>query len=416
MLKLTLLLAPVIIPLFWAIALFCSRNGSNIPRCFLGRIMIILFGVYLSHLFYFYPLPGIYHHMDIVYQMLNLILFPVYYIYIRLLTKDSKVTFKRHARYFIFPLLFTLQYAIGAVLMTKDEHIEYLYTSLFSDDHLTGLFLYQKFIYFACRGIFIIQGIFYLYRSYSLIIKHKDRIKEYYAGNEEQQLNSLIMLTTSLFVTTISAIVMSAIGKEKFMDNADMLIFPSLLFSSLIFFIGWIGHKQYAIPLPQNQGTINAINSSSIDIGQFELIQQRLTRLFENEKIYRDKNLTIWEVARLLNCNVQHISRVINIYHSENFHEFVEKYRVAHAINLIAHNHTNETSIALASGFNSVRQMKKALGSRERDSKFIDQCRFPNSTYHKSGFPAQKSFRQQCHYPGTGKYSGYNNQLLQQQG
>ena len=209
--------------------------------------MTVTFLLYLSHFFYYLPLPEIYHYVDPFYHLLNLLVYPMYYIYIKLLTVDDRFEIKKHSIYLALPLLIFILYGMGTLLMTKEEHIDYLYRQLYINGPLSGIFLYQKTIYLLCRVVFILQGIVYMWLSYRLVVKHKKQILNYYANIEDDSLDKIHILNITLSITIIMGIVMSVLGKESFMVDEKALILPSSILSIMLFWIGWLGNKQRAL-------------------------------------------------------------------------------------------------------------------------------------------------------------------------
>ncbi len=336
----------------------------------------MLFLLYLSHLFYFFPIPHIYHYFDLLYQVINLCLFPVYYIYIRLLTTDTKLEFKKHGRYLIFPAVFSFQYAVGILVMTKAEHIEYLYSSLFQQENLTGIFIYQKFVYILCRALFILQGGFYLFRSYALIVRNKEQVRKFYAGNEEQQLKSMVMLTTTLVVMILGAISLSVIGKEHFMISQNLLIFPSLLLSALLFIIGWLGYHQVPVILKQDEkvlGSQRLFADSKLDPEGTKRIREGIAYLFDHQHVYLNKELTLLQLADMIRVSPDSLLQYLNNEIGNSYYGLVNYRRASHASYLQKHNpQISPHKISELSGFSSVKMMndvKDEFGLSEKSVK-----------------------------------------------
>jgi len=56
----------------------------------------------------------------------------------------------------------------------------------------------------------------------------------------------------------------------------------------------------------------------------------------EQDKIYRDQDLTIYKLSKLLGTNSKYVSMVINNYFEKTFVNFVNEYRINEAkINLV---------------------------------------------------------------------------------
>ncbi|OJV35484.1 MAG: hypothetical protein BGO29_05215 [Bacteroidales bacterium 36-12] len=367
MVKLFLLLNPLYVTLFWALVLNTNKAKGNEPKIFLGRFMLVAFLLYLSHLFYYFPLPDVYHYLDPFYQLCNLSVYPMYYIYIRLLTVDEKFSLRKHGIFLLLPFVMFVLYGVGVLIMSKEEHIRYLYGALYSETALSGIFLYQKIIYTLCRIVFIVQGLVYMWLSYRLVVKNKKNVLNYYANMEDDSLDKIHILNITLPITIVAGIMMSFFGKESFMPEDMKLFLPSIIFSVMLFFIGWLGNKQRTVAIPteengnkENCGQKQDKNPANAE--QLLIIRQKLLRLFEEDKIYLNKNLTIWDIAGVIGTNRTYISTIINNDFGQNFSGFVNAYRSRYARALLAQNpHICKEDLAEMSGFGSVSSMQRAF-------------------------------------------------------
>ena len=92
-----------------------------------------------------------------------------------------------------------------------------------------------------------------------------------------------------------------------------------------------------------------------------------LDQLFESEKIYRNADLNIVDVANKLGSNRTYLSKVINLYHQKSFSDYVNYYRIEDAKKIFRAqnerkytNYTNEY-IAEKVGFGSPAQFYRAF-------------------------------------------------------
>ena len=365
MLKLILLLSPVYVTLFWPITLHTNRVKGSEPNVFLGRFMGIACLLFFSHMLYFLPLPGLYHYADPFYHLLSLLVYPIYYVYIRLLTVDRVFDWKKHGVYFLPALLLFLLYLAGVLLMTKDEHLDYLYRLLLSGEKLRGIFLYQKSVYLTCRVVFIIQGLVYMWLSIRLVAANKKNVQNYYANTSADNLDKIYWLNISLFVTIVFGIILSLIGKENFVSDEKSLILPSVIFSVTLFVIGWLGNIQRAVLTEsgdQFQDPVIERIEEEYEPDHLEDIRKKIKLLFDEGKIFLNKDLTIWEVARIVGTNRTYVSSVINNDFKQNFSSFVNSYRVKHAKMLQGNNpDISKQDLAEMSGFGSQVSMKRAF-------------------------------------------------------
>ncbi|MDZ7633189.1 MAG: AraC family transcriptional regulator [Bacteroidales bacterium] len=173
-------------------------------------------------------------------------------------------------------------------------------------------------------------------------------------------------MNVTFFLTMLASIVLAVIGRERFLANSAMLLFPSVIFSVMLFLIGILGNIQRAAVLE------NYDNFEFTGTGDEKIparLKEELAALFEQEKIYLDKDLTIWDLAGRLGTNRTYVSKIFNNELGINFATYVNHHRVAHAKQMIDEDKNIAVDeIADLSGFGSVASLYRAFLSKERIS------------------------------------------------
>jgi len=100
--------------------------------------------------------------------------------------------------------------------------------------------------------------------------------------------------------------------------------------------------------------SLDKYNSSNVNRTSSKAIFENIKDLFINEKMYLENNISINSVAKKLDVNPRILSQVINENKQQNFHEFVNYYRIENAKMLLTDSkYKNEkiSTIAYDSGF-----------------------------------------------------------------
>lgn len=84
-------------------------------------------------------------------------------------------------------------------------------------------------------------------------------------------------------------------------------------------------------------------------------------RLFNEERIYLDKDLNIDQLCRLLGTNRTYMSRYLNTELGTTFYDYVNRRRVEHSMVLLSETGHKIESVAKMSGFNSVMTYRRAF-------------------------------------------------------
>jgi AraC-like DNA-binding protein len=138
------------------------------------------------------------------------------------------------------------------------------------------------------------------------------------------------------------------------------------LFLSLSFFIillGYFGLKQQEIFMATEQAnfefvpeTAKKYASSGLKDSEALLLSEKLRRFMETEKPYLNPNLTLPQLASMIQTPSHYLSQVINEKFSLNFFDFINQYRIEEVKSRISDpqfKHLSLLGIAFECGFNS---------------------------------------------------------------
>jgi AraC-like DNA-binding protein len=362
MLKLILLLNPVYVTLFWAVVLNFYSEKKGTPKAFLGKFMAVAFVLYLSHSFYFSGQFHIYRYLDSIYTYASLLVFPLYHIYIRLLTVDKQFSFSKHYIYLVLPTVIFIFHSIGLLLLNKDEQLDFFLEVIPGIHQPSSHQVFMKIIYISSRIVFISQVILYLFLNFKLLIKNKETVENFYSNTDSMRLHWVQFFNISLAITSFASILAALAGREAFADNTLALAIPSLIFSALLFFIGLLGNNQSTVYTPVSENEVLPYQKENDSIIHDIALKVNMDKLFENEMIFKNPELKIWDVCKMIGSNRTYVSRLINNEYNRNFCNHVNYYRVKYAKQLIKANPslTNE-QIAEQSGFGSQNSLHRAF-------------------------------------------------------
>jgi len=270
------------------------------------------------------------------------------------------------------------------MLMSPVERINYVDGFLFKKPINTSdsiLITAQKTVCFLGRLTFTVQVLFFSISGSRLVKKYNLQVANFYSNLENRTIIWVNLLLVSFVITSLSSIVFNLIGRAFFFDSKYLLIIPSAIFSVLLFIIGLLGYKQ-------NHTVLDLVNDKrkhpEKDLKEYnkELLLEDLVQLFEGERVFLRPDLKITQVAVMLNTNRTYISNLINTEFSSSFNDFVNRYRVDKARNLLRNKEYNHLSLELIAddaGFGSlgsfIRVFKESEGTTP--GKYRQETRFP---------------------------------------
>lgn len=366
MLRNIFLLTPIYVTLFWCIALAGNKVIHSTPRIFLSKFMFFPLIIYICHFLYFSPIPDIYPYFDIVLQFSSLIVFPMYYVYFRLLTVDEKYEWKKHGRYFVPATLITTAYTCAVFLAPKTEFRAWLYNHKAHSE--SSIIQILNILRTTIRLTYLIQVVITVIANYLLIRKYQEKAEQYYSDIQDGKFNNATALNHSILLMSVAAFAFTALGRD-FLANHDAMIYIGwAVFSIVLFIIGFLGIKQKPInpsfETVEILNTIEVFNSMS-DTTQ-QLILNNILKEFEQNKIYLNYQLNIMDLAQIVGSNRTYISKLINQKYNQNFCSFVNNYRLLELESIYGENpQMSDEVLSKLSGFGSVVSMKRAINANK---------------------------------------------------
>jgi AraC-like DNA-binding protein len=366
MLTTILLLNPVYVTFFWAVVLHLNRRRKDEPRLFLGKFMILAFVIYLSHFFYFHELYDAYIWLDCFYNFASLSVYPAYFIYVLLLTRDDRFSLRKHGRYFIAPAIIFVAMAIGYIVMNDEQEAMYIREVIYGKLGGTGIMRYMNVVSITEKLVFVTQILIYLFLSFREIRTHTKQLLNSYSFTENRSLLWVQVMNITFFLTSLASIAIAIIGRERFLENSGMLLFPSVIFSVMLFTIGLLGNTQKAVLLEKYD---SMDHTGEEDERIPARLKNELVALFEADHLHLNKDLTIWDLTGKLGTNRTYVSKIINNEFGLNFASYVNYHRVIHAKKLLHENRQIITDeLAELSGFGSVASLYRAFLAAEKVS------------------------------------------------
>jgi len=311
---------------------------------------------------YFAPLPHIYPYFDVLLQYASLLVFPIYYIYFRLLTVDEGFSLKAHSRFLALPTIIAFLYAVGVLLTPTNEFRTWLF-----DDKAFPNSPYIQFLAFMriiIRVTYLLQVVLSVMGNFLLIRKYGDKAEQFYSDIQDGKYNNAKMLNYSIIFMSIAAFTFTALGRSFLMSQDTMIYSGWTVFSAMLYIIGYMGVTQKAInpTFDLSVDTIDTPQKGTPLTASQMIIHDKIIELFTEKKIYLNNQLNILEVVNVVGTNRTYISTVINQQYGQNFCSFVNSYRIEELERvLIQYPHYSNDMLAESCGFGSVNSLKRTI-------------------------------------------------------
>ena len=288
---------------------------------------------------------------------------PMLYLYILCLTGQQPNRYKWLLHF--APAILTYIYLISFFTLTSQEKIHvYEYGN-------TAYRFFRKII----MVIIILSGILYVTLSIMTVRQYKRRISDLYSNTEKINLNWSYYLITGIALIWIAVI----------MKNETLIFTLVGLFILVASYFG-ISHANIlglSAIQSNNSEEKQVVNENSITVkyqknfaGE-EAIQstyQKLNFRMEHEKLYKDPELNLNQVASLLDVHPNILSQTINSVENKNFYDYINQHRIEEFKRIVILPENQKftiLSLAFESGFNSKtsfnRNFKKYMDCSPRE-------------------------------------------------
>ena len=321
--------------------------------------------LYVGHYIYFHRAVDLLPLSDILYVSANLTVYPLYLIYI------IRLTSKWRAVYWLMllpGLLAIMATGTGYIFMTDEEDRMFVHNYLYhnSQTGLTDMALFQAYIRQFCKLVFAIEVIATVVIGSMMIRRYDRMVDEFYADTDDKSMHNIQSILYLVLTIAILSFIVNIIGRARFTDHEIILTTTSLMFSALLFAIGYEGlHRHFSIiDMRTNKEQVSNDDSAALKDAVNRSMTERIIALVENDKIYLQPDLKLDDLAQMMHTNRTYIYQAVNQQMGISFNEFINRYRIAHAKRLMASDPTlSMNDVALLSGFASLssfyRNMKK---------------------------------------------------------
>ncbi|MCL1670360.1 AraC family transcriptional regulator [Elizabethkingia ursingii] len=224
---------------------------------------------------------------------------------------------------------------------------------------------YNKVLHILAMLIVIAHNLPYIGIIYYKIRKHQKRIEIISSNTESINLQWLIKLSFLLFITIIITVCYELFNTFIYKMHQNLAM--DLLFLFIVYSTFYHVLRQKEI-YPVSKIQLDDLLSIELEAEEksekkklipdedFEDLKEKLLTLIETQKPYLEGDLNLLKLSELIGISTHQLSYLLNNGFNENFFQFVNKYRVQHAKELLISDSYNKLSvlgIAFDSGFNS---------------------------------------------------------------
>ena len=244
-------------------------------------------------------------------------------------------------------------------LMNSQQKTVYINEYLYGNGHwqsATPLIRTQLILGYTLQMLYFLQILFSFLKIRFFITNYNENIANFYSNLEDKTLEWPKIILYSFVITSLFSMFTNFLGRSFFDKYPLLLLFTGLGYSVFLFVLGYLGYMQNHSVVMIEEDTV-IISENKIENPTNNKTKSKLEKLLEKEKVYKNKDLKISDIASKLHTNRTYISNFINNEYGCSFSTFVNSYRVEEAKKLLtAEEYTNFSleHIAEQAGFGSL--------------------------------------------------------------
>lgn len=362
------ILLPLFVCIFWVITYCLDSKSLSASKKQLAVFFLASLVLYGTHAVFFSNLYRLYVYIESLYIFFMLLVFPLFFRYIVSLTgrkPDKRVVFLQ-----TIPAvgLATLSLITG-FFMSAEQQLFYVQKALIDKDITQwgkySLVDLKVLIFYGARIFYLGQIIYFSIKGICISVAYNRSVTNYYSDVEGKIIDWVRSAIIVILIAASVTVLFVFLGRGFFIRHGYLLLIPSLIYSSVLYYIGFKGSiQEEPIEFRADEANESDAGEHAEPVSPNEHLKKRLLALFEEAKIYTDPGLRIVNISEALGTNRTYISRLINEEFQMNFNEFVNRYRVQEAERLLTQDVTNNFTlehIAEKSGFGSLNSFIRAF-------------------------------------------------------
>ena len=374
---------PAFVILFWLVLFFLDDNKTKAKR-FLTLFLSVAFINYTVHWCYFNHNYKTYNILESFWVFTSLSVYPLYFYYIRYLTKDLKINYK-WVWILVPAFALALFSAIIYLLMSpKEIHVfthEILYHNSPQSQDYSTLINLQILRMDIFKIIFTAEVVLATFYGLRYIKQFNKKVMAFYSDVQHREVSNIRCTLLFLLITAIVSSISNIFGKDFFVDNPYLLSIPSIAHSVALFGVSYAGYKQSfsireliqdQLPLCNNETDQEENKDESEVLGSlYDDLYERMEHLLKEEQIFRNSDLRLNDLASHLGTNRTYVSRLINNKENSNFCDYINSHRIKYAKQLLSSQESEQMTldeIALKAGFSSKSSFYRVFTKMEETS------------------------------------------------
>lgn len=310
--------------------------------------------LYACHMLYFCRIEQVLPYTEPVYMTCHLMVYPLFLIYISRLTSERPLSERWPWMAMLLGLPVALGLGVGVLnfLMDDAQQQQFIRNYLYGPgcSLLHGLPLWQARLHGACSVVFTLFVVLTCIMGSRMLRRYNRQLEQFYADTEQRHQRMLQKMLWVMVVCSMFSIFVNIIGRQQFHGSSLGLVFASLIFSSVLFAIGWQGMTNrftiddmlHDMQEPKADGTgadsgedtheqEGYLGEPAASDSELRELMERIRSVTEEERLYLQHDLNLNMLAVHVGTNRTYLQRALRQQQHMTFSEFINRQRIAYA-------------------------------------------------------------------------------------
>jgi AraC-like DNA-binding protein len=340
--------------LFWVVLLLYNKN-RNLAKNYLAILLFLSAVNYFVHAAFFNRQYTLYAFTENIWVFTSLASFPLYYYYIRLLTRDVRINLGWS--WILLPALLLSVFSFIIYFAMSPEELDIFIRGVMYHEEgyntpYPQLVKLQVLRINLFKVVFPIQIILLILFGSRLIIQYNNKVKEFYSNTVGKDLTPIKWLLFAFLFASIVSFASSIVGKDFFINKGLLICLPSITHSLFLFFIGHIGFYQdftigdfyKDVEYYRKEKVKIAAKRKELELND-KITMQQLSDLMSQKELYKNPELRITDIALIIGTNRTYISRIVNEEIHTNFCDWVNGFRIEYVKEIMNNSEYDNLSI-----------------------------------------------------------------------
>lgn len=293
----------------------------------------------------------------------------LFWLYVRALTTEGEVPRVPKLHYHIIPIVLIVLLIVPMAFIPTD-----LNTAKLPDDDPVMIRIALIILAVLIVDIlFKIMVAIYLFLTIRRLRIYHRRLKDVFASTENRELTWIWLITISAAIYWLISIIVSVSIWGSVANETTPNEVASLLHTLALLMLFWVlgiwGLRQRPglvrspvvdPPEPEDPPT-QKYEKSALDDERAARIATKIKAAMENDLLYREPNLSLWDLAKHIGVTSHYVSQSLNTQLHSSFFDYINRWRIKDAVEQLTSTDETILRIAYDVGFNSRSAFYKAF-------------------------------------------------------